>query len=449
MENITIGRYINLPVVSQDADLREVARVMLESKEGVVIVEKEDGAKGYIDYNVVLKWFLMGDEASKFKAKDVAILIKDEDRVEATLNIEDLVKSVITHKDCWLFTRANGGVIARLSLENLIEELAKSHSDEKGKREGLERLIGMIIDLFPFGVALVSKGGEIIRANKLAMEIISENPIKVEEIRKMSNDNRGKILTTKAGTYYRMSTNILGETNDFLVTFTDITAEYNMMQKLRSSQNEVEMAFSIMLPDQRIETRLKSIPEYMDEYDESTGMVKITGIIRNGGFRHVVNMLKLIADAFRQGLMELPGMDKNALVQAAVLHDIGKVQPDLKIGDIVNPKEVFEKGYFHAFRSADLSKALYNIDDKVYYLIKYHHHLENELPSDFPEVLLPMYRFFRLIDGLSAGITRRGSKVLMKINGTRIYVKEESSFPSYNQEIEMDIYTGFFNSRKL
>ncbi|WP_394213804.1 HD domain-containing protein [Thermoanaerobacter kivui] len=139
----------------------------------------------------------------------------------------------------------------------------------------------------------------------------------------------------------------------------------------------------------------------MDEYDESTDMVRIAGVIRNGGFRYLVNMLKLIADAFRQGLMELPGMDKNALVQAVILHDIGKVQPDLKIGDIVNPKEAFEKGYLHAFRSADLSKALYNIDSKVYYLIKYHH-LENGLPSDFPEILLPMYRFFRLIDGLSA-----------------------------------------------
>jgi len=448
MENISTSQYINLPVVSQDADLREVARVMLESKEGVVIVEKEDGAKGYIDFNVVLKWFLMGDEALKFKAKDFAILIEDKDKVEPTMSMEALVESVITHRDSRLFTNINGGVIGRLSLENLMEELAKSYSGEKEKEARLERLIGMMIDLFPFGVALVSVAGEIIRVNELAMEIISENPIDVEEIRKMINDNREKILTSKAGTYYRMSANILGETNNFLITFTDITAEYNMMQNLKSSQNEVETAFSIMLPDQRIEARLKSISEYMDEYDESTGMVKITGVIRNGGFRHVVNMLKLIADAFRQGLMELPGMDKNALVQAAILHDIGKVQPDLKIGDIVNPKEAFEKGYFHAFRSADLSKALYNIDDKMYYLIKYHH-LENELPSDFPEVLLPMYRFFRLIDGLSAGITRRGSKVLMEINGTRIYVKEESSFPSYNQEIEMDIYTGSFNSRKL
>jgi hypothetical protein len=237
-------------------------------------------------------------------------------------------------------------------------------------------------------------------------------------------------------------------TNYVLIVFIDISAEYMLMERLKEAQNEVETAFSVMLPDQRIEARLKSIVEYMDEYDESTGMIKINGVIEEGCYRHVINMLKLVADAFKQGLMELPGMDKNTLVQAIILHDIGKVQPDLKIEDTVNPKEVFEQGYLHAFRGASLSKALYDINDKVYYLIK-HHHAENELPADFPDYLLPMHRFFRLIDGLSAGITRRGSKVTMKINGTRIYVKEESSFPSYNQEIETDIYTGSFISRKL
>ncbi|WP_227762784.1 hypothetical protein [Zhaonella formicivorans] len=85
------------------------------------------------------------------------------------------------------------------------------------------------------------------------------------------------------------------------------------------------------------------------------------------------------------------------------------------------------------------------INDKVYYLIKHHYHAENELPADFPDYLLPMHSFFGLIDGLSAGITRRGSKVTMKINGTRIYVKEESSFPSYNHEIVIDIYNGVLN----
>ncbi|MDI6601557.1 MAG: hypothetical protein QME46_07225 [Thermoanaerobacteraceae bacterium] len=192
MENISTVKHINLPVVSQDADLREVARVMLESKEGVVIVEKEDGATGYVDFNVVLKCFLMGDEASKFKAKDFAILIEDKDKVEPTMNMEDLVESVITHRDSRLFTSINGGGIGRLSLENLMEELAKSYSGEKEKEAELERLIGMMLDHFPFGVALVSVAGEIIWVNKLAMEIISENPIDVEEIRKMINDNQKK-----------------------------------------------------------------------------------------------------------------------------------------------------------------------------------------------------------------------------------------------------------------
>jgi len=41
------------------------------------------------------------------------------------------------------------------------------------------------------------------------------------------------------------------------------------------------------------------------------------------------------------------------------------------------------------------------------------------------------------------------SEVKMKINGTRIYFKEESSLQSYNQEIETDIYTGSFVSRKV
>lgn len=391
----------------------------------------------------------MGDEGTKFKARDIAVLIKDEDKLESSMDVEDIIERISKYGSLPLFTGKEGRITGRLSRTKLIGELARSHSEERKKRMETEHLIEAVIDLLPVGIALVSQTGEVLQANKLAMEIMSKNSIDAEEIRAITKDNRSKTFTTEAGNYYRICTDIIVGTDYFLVTFADMTAEYTMMEKLRSSQQEVETAFSIMLPDQRIEARLKSIVEYMDEYDESTGMIKITGVIKNGCFKHVINMLKLIADTFAQGLMELPGMEKNVLVQAAVLHDIGKVQPDLKIGDIVDPKEVFEKGYLHAFRGADLSRALYNIEDKVYYLIKYHHHVENELPPEFPEYLLPMYRFFRLIDGLSAGITRRGSKVTMKVRETRIYVKEESSFPSYNQEIEMDVYTGFFASRKL
>lgn len=72
--------------------------------------------------------------------------------------------------------------------------------------------------------------------------------------------------------------------------------------------------------------------------------------------------------AFKQGLMNLPGMDKNTLVQATILHDIDKVQPDLKIGDIVNTKDVFKKGYFHAFRGASLGKSLSTMKLKWMYI---------------------------------------------------------------------------------
>ncbi|WP_422443655.1 HD domain-containing protein [Thermoanaerobacterium sp. DL9XJH110] len=444
-------RHITLPQVPPDADLREVAGKLLESEGNLVIVGKEgEGAWGYIGCKSIIKWLLMGDESAKVKAGDIAVLIKDEDKVELTEDIEGIVERISKCGEMPVFAGEGGRIAGGLSMQKLIAELARSHSEEKQKRIDVEHLIDMIIDILPFGIALVSNEGEVIKANELAKKIMLENTIGAEEMKAIIKGNyHSRVFISKMGTYYKVTATVLKESNSILVVYIDVTAEYTLVEKLRNTQGEVETAFSIMLPDQRIEVRLKSIVEYMDEYDESTGMIKINGVIKQGCYRHVVNMLKLIADAFKQGLMELPGMDKNTLVQATILHDIGKVQPDLKIGDTVNPKEAFEQGFLHAFRGASLSKSLYDINDKVYYLIKYHHHTENELPADFPDYLLPMHRFFRLIDGLSAGITRRGSKVSMKVKGTRIYVKEESSFPSYNQEIEMDIYMGFFVSRKL
>jgi len=449
MEDSIRERYVDLPVVSPDANLKEVAQTLLDSEGTMVVVSKSENVYGYIDTKVLLKWFLMGEEGAKLKAGDLAILIRDEDRLESSVDIENIVEKVVKNKGLPLFVSDEKGVKGRFSLESLMDEIIRSYGEEKGKRLNVEHLIKVVIDMVPFGIALYSVNGKILQKNKIAQQIIDENLVDLAKIKKMAKDNHPKVLTLNNGTHYRMCINNLQEVDNILVTFTDITTEYEMLQKLRNSQKEVETAFSIMLPDQRLEQRLKSIVEYMDEYDDNTGMIKITGIIKNGCFKHVINMLKLIADAFKQGLMELPGMDKNALVQATILHDIGKVQPSLKIGDIVNPKEVFEKGYLHAFRSADLSKELYNIDTNIYYLIKYHHHIENELPSDFPKFLLPMYRFFRLIDGLSAGITRRGSNISMRIRDTRIFVKEESNFPLYNQKLEMDVYTGFLDSKKL
>lgn len=451
MEDNFKDRHIKLPLVPPNADLREVAEKLLGSEGNLVIVDKEgEGVQGYIDCKSIIKWLLMGDEGAKIKAGDIAALVRDEDKLELSTDIDSIVERMRECEEVPLFVGEGGRIAGSLSMPKLITELASSRSEEKQKRIDIEHLIDMIIDILPFGIALVSKEGEVIKANELAKEIMLENSIDTEGVKAIvKGDYRSRVFKSELGTYYKVETSFLSGTNFILVAFIDVSAEYMLMRQLEETQNEVETAFSVMLPDHRLEARLKSIVEYMDEYDESTGMIKITGIIEDGCYRHVVNMLKLIADAFKQGLMELPGMNKNTLVQAVIMHDIGKVQPDLKIRDTVDPKGVFERGYLHAFRGASLSKLLYGINDEVYYLIKYHHHTENELPTDFPDYLLPMHRFFRLIDRLSAGITRRGSKVAMKINNTRIYVKEESSFPSYNREIEMDIYTGSFVSRKL
>lgn len=213
-------------------------------------------------------------------------------------------------------------------------------------------------------------------------------------------------------------------------------------KQLLPYEKEVEMALAIMMPDLRLTRRLQSIVEYRDEYDSSAGKICITGRITQGVYRHVINILKLVADVFQQGLMDLPGIEKDILVTAAIFHDLGKVQPELKIGDVVDPREVFEPGYKHAFRGAALAEGVYGLNRDTVLLIKYHHHEEGELPSEFPEYLLPMYRLFRLLDGLSAGITRRGARVRISVQGTKIFVEENNPVPKYDGAYAFDLYMG-------
>lgn len=453
LEDSLNKRYVDLPVVSPDADLIEVAKILLDSSEDMVIVDKGGNSWGYIDCKMVLGW-LIKDEARevypKARAGDIAIMIKDEDKMEVTGDIESVIERINKDGTLPLFAGNSAKLNGKISLKKLTAEFVAAQKEEKKRRTYMENMVKNIMEVLPFGVAVISKDGKIIISNEFANRIMMENLVNTAEIKSIAKSNYSKVYVNKKGLYCRVSATVLDDSDFILATFIDVSNEYIMVEKLRDVQDEVEKAFTITLPDERIAARLGSIVEYIDEYVEGEpGMIRIVGVIKNGCYRHVVNMLKLIAEAFKQGLMNLPGMDKNTLVQATILHDIGKVQPDLKIGDIVNPKDVFEKGHFHAFRGASLGKSLYNISDDEYYLIKYHHHLESELPDDFPSYLLPMYRFFRLIDGLSAGITRRGSRVTMKVNNTRIYVKEESTFPSFNQEIELDVYTGYFIARPI
>jgi len=457
MKEKSMNLHKTLPLVPPDAGLREVAEAMLNSQSNLILVGKEgEQPQGYIDCKSVIRELLNEGDGAKVTAGDMAVLIKEENKVELNGNMKNITNQICKGMGLPLFASKNDIVTGAFSLEGIINELSKLHDAEKQKRIDTEGLIDYVLDVMPLGVVLAAKDGEIKKSNKLAEKIMKENLISSEDIRAIisskdiraiikNNYNYDKVLASRSGSYYRVSTARIDlQDIDIMVIFTDVTAEYNLMKRLENARKEAETALAIMLPDHRIEMRLKSIVEYMDEYDEKTGKIKITGVIRDGVYKHVINMLKLIADAFKQGLTRLPGMDKNTIVSAAVLHDIGKVQPTLEVGDVVNPREVFEQGYLHAFRGASIAKGMYNIDDNVYYLIKYHHHEEKELPKDFPDYLLPMYRFFRLIDGLSAGITRRGSNVKIRINGSRVYVEEKSNFPLYNQKIEIDLYSGYF-----
>lgn len=214
-------------------------------------------------------------------------------------------------------------------------------------------------------------------------------------------------------------------------------------ENMHNIYKELDEAFALTIPNSRLVYKLKHTKEYKDIYIKETGKIKIVGVIEDGGFRHVVNALKVAADLHSKGVMSVIGLDKDILVKTIIFHDIGKSQPSLKVGDIVNPKDVFENGKMHAERSAELSFANYKdigINEDIYTLIKYHHHFEYELPKDFPEHLLPMYRLFRIIDGMSAGLTRRGSIVVFELKGSVLYIKEDSQHPKYRQFYSIDLY---------
>lgn len=142
--------------------------------------------------------------------------------------------------------------------------------------------------------------------------------------------------------------------------------------------------------------------------------------------------------------MAVDGLCRETLVKTAVFHDLGKVQPHLEVGDIVDPKEASDPGQFHAFRRASLARRVYHLEQghSPSDQIKYHHHQDEELPPDFPPGLLPMHRLFRLLDGLSAGITRRGSRVSLTVKAAVVQVREESTHPAYNRSLELDLRLG-------
>jgi PAS domain S-box-containing protein len=267
---------------------------------------------------------------------------------------------------------------------------------------------------------------------------IPQRKSKVQEVLDTGIAQRGIIRKTPDDK--TISINIVpllnhGNRTGVLITGTDITDTIEM-------QHELDMAFALTLPNSKVEYKLKSTVEYRDVFDPESRMIRITGVIPDGGYRHVVNCLKIFANLHELEITKLIGIDKDQLVKALIFHDLGKVQPLLKIGDVVDPKEVFEDGKLHAQRGADISKHFYNLPDDVVEIIRYHHHGEDELPDSFTWKLRPTFRLFQLIDGLSAAITRGGVKVDFTVKDSVITVKEDNHRPHYNGTLQVDLYTG-------
>jgi PAS domain S-box-containing protein len=228
-----------------------------------------------------------------------------------------------------------------------------------------------------------------------------------------------------------------------VITFMDISALVEAEARARHAAWEAEQAFGLALPNSKVESKLKASPEYTDTYHPETGTATVTGVVPDGTYRHVINGLRLMAELKAVGLFQLVGIDKDTLVQAFIFHDIGKEQPELAVGQEFVPAKTFEPGWRHAYRSADWARAYYGVSADVETLIRYHHTPEAELPATFPPSLKPMWRLLKVVDGLSAALTRREATLdPFVLRGSRLVVGERNRDIRYHRRYELALYSG-------
>jgi PAS domain-containing protein len=259
-------------------------------------------------------------------------------------------------------------------------------------------------------------------------------------------DHGDREFVIQNGRHVRFSFGTMRDHNELVaivITFVDVTELRQAEQKAADTAREAEMAFGLALPNSKVEAKLKTSPEYQDSYDPLRGRATVTAIIPDGTYWHVVNGLRIMAELKDIGVFQLVGLDKDTMVQAFIFHDLGKEQPRLTLGQSFVPGETFEPGPLHAARSADWAAKDYHVSPDVQWIIRYHHTPESELPNDFPAALKPMWRLLRLIDGLSAGITRRKAKVApITRDGTTLTIREDNDDLRYRRAYTLSIYTG-------
>lgn len=218
----------------------------------------------------------------------------------------------------------------------------------------------------------------------------------------------------------------------------------NKKQKAQMSKmiDELNEAFSLTIPDSKLEKKLKSTPMYKGVYDVNADYLEITEVIDKGLYLHIINSLKLAADLQDCKVFQLIGMKKNTLVSAILYHANAKTQPVLCVGDVVKYSALFEDKKIEASRSATFAKKFYNVDDDVFNIIKYHKHSETEIAGEcFPKYLLPTYRLFKVIDSISSVMTKSQNtlNISFKFENFILYIIREDDFGKV-RELPLDLY---------
>ena len=353
----------------------------------------------------------------------------------------------------------NGVLVASLPQRSVLMAFSSTVASSKGNRYHEQRALAIVRSLHE-GLIVIDKDFVIREFNPAAERlmkakaadrigqkavVVSRDESPIFEVMKTGKARYNVITPLTDGRVFSVNYVPMiedGEVQGIIETFHDITEQEELRAQLVNSRDELDRAFALTLPNSRVEHKLKHTPEYRDRYDPETGLITITEVIEDGSYKHVVNALKVLADLNSKGITSLLGINKDVLVQSIIFHDLGKSQPQLEIGQTVDPKKVFEYSPAHAARSADIAAHFYHKDQDVIWLIRYHHHKEDELPLDFPRHLMPMLRLFQLVDGLSAALTRRNASIKLDVEGTRVTVRERNGHPDFNRSRVVDLFTG-------
>ncbi|MBS3898078.1 MAG: CBS domain-containing protein [Dethiobacter sp.] len=458
----------DLPLVTASASLAQLAQAMVSNNSShVLVVAAENKLLGLVsgmDLRTALAEGNLNFSAEQIMTPRHKLLVASPDTP-----LEAAAEILAGRKISQLPVVLDDVPVGYLHLNTVLEMTSQSAKKSRNQLEQF-RQAALLVEAMREGLAVVDRDYRLREFNPAAVEYsgLAAEQVLGQRSRLYQEDHSpvrrvmetGKPLlnlevrTSRERVFMTNNVPIVvdGEIVGVMQTFSDITDLKRLQQQLLHTKEELDKAFALTLPNSRVEYKLKGTPEYRDVFNAANGLIEVTEVIEDGGYQHVVNALKVTADLNEKGLMGLLGIDKDILVQALIFHDLGKSQPVLNVGQVADPRKVFEPGIIHAMRSADIAENYYQKPKDVVTLIRYHHHSAEQLPADFPSHLLPMLRLLQIIDGLSAGLTRRNGRIGFRVNGSRVTIVENNAHPAYNRTIEVDLYTGqdfVYNGIKL